>query len=305
MKKKINQSLISAVVIASIASPAFADNSIRASLDAIITAGKDSRAIILGSAQGSYGFSTDVYNDSKTAASEARKALKKGVKYVIAHAETSSDNTILVLKAQSVRMEVDSKTASSAIAQSMDRVVTKSGDIFEASLNGSRTLMNVSVQAGKDSKDALVTVGNKLLGKLKAAPEWSVDRSNDIAQFSKDAGQFSMDAAGDIYDSSKKKIGHAIDFSGKAVDFLQEKSGKFYTESKASTIVVLNASGDAMTKFSNDFATSTGQIVVELKASGRASAIVITDSANKSYLYVTKPLNKILESIELALFGDT
>ncbi len=305
MKKKINQSLISAVVIASIASPAFADNSIQTSLEGMVEASNQGIGIIMGSAQGSYGFSKERYKDSKEAASEARKALKKGVKYVITNAETSSNNTILFLKEQCVRLEFHSKTAASDSERAMWIVVKTSGVIIEASLNESRTLIGVSVDTFKGSKDAIVKAGKHILGKLEAAPEWSVDRSNDARQFSQDVSQFSMDTAGDIYDSSKRKIGKVKDFSGNTVEFLKGKSQEFYTESKESTIVVLKASRADMKQFSADFAASTGQIVVELKASSNGSAILITDSAKKSYLFMTKSLEKVLESIELALFGDT
>lgn len=167
--------------------------------------------------------------------------------------------------------------ASKVLHASANQVITTSGNIFQASLNGSKTAVGVSVELAKDSSQAVVKVGGYVVGFVKLSADTVSDAALWTSEKTSNAAAWSVDKTGQLIHSSSRVIGYVVDASGHVVSFVLDKSDKILTVTSDASVAVIHSSGDALSSLANE-------VKQGLKSSGNAISATIKFSAQKTLI---------------------
>lgn len=175
---------------------------------------------------------------------------------------------------------VTSASETSKLAQaSVNQVVTTSGEIFNASVDASKTAIRVSVDLAEGSKDLIVYAGKSVVGTVKL----SAKGVSDVAQWTSDksvnAVTWSVDKFGRLYTGSKEVVGSVLDTSGDVVTFVLDKSGKILTIASDVSVAVVQGSGNLISDLAKDAASAS-------KDASKFLVGTVVSSAQKSVVYV-------------------
>lgn len=198
---------------------------------------------------------------------------------------------------------VSKDEVSKAFAPSVGYVVTTSGHIFEAALDASRTAIGVSVDLAKGSKDAIVRVGDFVVGSVQVSTDAIQDAALWTSEKSGKAARWSLDKSGELKTASGRIIGHVVDESGKVVSFVLDKSRKILLTSKDVSVAVIHGSSHSFKQLASDvrdaLTTSKDVSVDSVKWSANKTVVTFKFSIRGSvrvYTFITNSLKKLLHS---------
>ncbi len=299
MKKFLATSIASISLVACTTNPTMTSNAdhrnpafFRESSEAVVASANNavhaSVEFSQGSVEGSKQVSQSLWNSLKSSVNTAKDVAIVGWFY-------SREASGIVLASIEDASEFSTRQA--------NRAITASGEVFEASVDASRSAIGVSVEVIKDSGKVIVRSGKFILGQL----ENSIDFSKDAAIWSGDqsanAARWSVDKSGQLIHSSGKVFGFVVDQSKKVVGFALDKSGKILTFSYKASVAVVHGTSEGISSIAQavkeGLVDSSNFITAQVIVSGKNTVMVLKWSArgvNHSWRVFSNEISKIIHS---------